>query len=312
MTKLNTDPKVSIIICTHTRARLLRQTLDSIEQLQEINNAEVIVVDNGSTDDTASVVREFMRKLTPKAHIRYVFEHRLGLSIARNTGIQHARGSIVAFLDDDTIPTSDWLSALCQAFHRYPNAVAVGGIIQPHFETFRPDWLIEQMEQPFTIVHLGDKDRKYPRKLHPLGVNMAIRQDALRGSIRFPESKGRKGHSLVSREEAWLFNQLRKKGGELIYTPRMKVTHFIGAERLRPEWIKRRYYYQGAAIAVGGLSLSQKIQILSLLALKRIHIAFNNMTTITSGEKLLNECRMESIRGSMDVLRSGGTAPLRE
>ncbi|WP_373231289.1 glycosyltransferase [Cohnella sp.] len=312
MAKSNTNPKVSIIICTYTRARLLRQTLHSLEHLQDIKNAEVIVVDNGSRDDTSSVVREFTRRLTPKAHIRYVFEHRKSLSIARNTGIEHARGSIVAFLDDDAIPTADWLSSLCAAFERYPNAAAVGGMIQPHFETFRPDWLIKQLEQPFAIIHLGDKERKYPRKLYPCGANLAIRKDALGDSLRFPASLGSKGNSLLSREESWLFSQLRKKGGELYYIPRMKVTHFIGAERLCPEWIKSRYYYQGAALAGGEFNLVQRIGIKSRLTLKKINIAFKTMITIAPGEKLLNECRMESIRGSMEMLRSGGTAPLRE
>jgi glycosyltransferase involved in cell wall biosynthesis len=312
MAKSNASPIVSIIICTYTRARLLRQTLLSLEQLKEIQKAEVIVVDNGSTDDTSSVVREHMRRLTPKAHIRYTFEHRLGLSIARNRGIELARGSIVAFLDDDAIPTVDWLSSLCEAFERYPNASAVGGIIQPHFETIRPDWLIEQLEQPFTIVHLGDKVHKYPRNLHPLGANMAIRKDALGGKLRFPESMGRKGNFLLSGEDTWLFKQLRKKGGELIYIPHMKVTHFIGADRLRPEWIKRRYYYQGAAITDGDLHLTQRVRMLSLLTLKRIYIACKSIITIAPGEKLLNECKMESIRGARDMLRNGGTATLRE
>ena len=312
MATKKTDPKVSIIICTYSRARLLRQTLHSLKHLRDIKDAEVIVVDNDSVDDTGSVVREFMNQLPPKAHIRYIFEPRQGLSIARNTGIEHARGEIIAFLDDDAIPTTEWLSSLIQAFEKYPDAVAVGGIIQPHFETARPEWLIEQLEQPFTIIHLGDKERKYPRNLTPFGANMAIRKEALQDSLCFPEDMGRIGNSLLSGEEIWLFNELRKRGGELYYIPRMKVTHFIGADRLSPEWLKRRYYYQGVSIVVGGLNLFKRIRIVSFLMIKRVYIGFASLKSVAPGEKLLIDCRRESIRGSVDTLRSGGTVPLSE
>lgn len=288
ISKLN--PQISIIICTCSRARRLRQTLLSLERLHMINHAEVIVVDNGSTDDTSSVVREFMRQLTPKVHIRYLFEHRQGLSIARNTGIKHSRGSIIAFLDDDANPTEDWLTGIIQAFHHYPNAVAVGGSIQKCSECFKPDWLIEEREQPFTIIHLGDQERKYPRRIYPFAAKLTIRKDVLRGKL----------------------NQHRKKGGELYYIPRVKVTHSIGVARLRSEWIKRRYYYQGVANAVEGLNLAQKIRIIFSLALQKTYIAFKSIAVITPGEKLLMERRLESIRGSVDPLRSGGTAPLHE
>ncbi|MEE8471432.1 MAG: glycosyltransferase family A protein [Dehalococcoidia bacterium] len=100
--------RVSAIICTHNRSDYLRQAIQSLaDQTLPTEQYEVIVVDNGSTDNTRAVVEGFDHI----ANLRYVYEPILGLSQARNTGWQNARGEYIAFMDDDAIgyPTS-WKS----------------------------------------------------------------------------------------------------------------------------------------------------------------------------------------------------------
>lgn len=305
MTKNGGMPDVSIIICTYGRAALLERTLLSLARVSGIGQAEVLVVDNGSPDDTASVAKRCAEALAGQVPIRCIHEPRQGLSIARNTGIAHARAPILAFLDDDAVPVSGWLSALRQSVRAHPRAGAFGGPVQPEFETERPEWLVGRLELPYTIVDLGDHERRYPRNLYPFGANMAVRREALGDGLRFPESLGRKGAALYSGEEGWLFSRLRKNGWPLMYVPGMRVSHFIPAERLTPEWIRKRYYYQGVSFAKSHTGLTGMIRIVTTLALRRLYIAIQWRLADTPGKRLWAECRRESVRGAMRLLEEG-------
>src|SRR5690606_11966360 len=108
-------------------------------------------VDNNSPDDTAQTVAQCSRDLADAVHIRYVFEQRQGLSAARNAGIAASRAPIVAFLDDDAVPGDRWLRSIIDAFEQIPEAAAIGGIINPEFETARPEWLVKGLELPYGI-----------------------------------------------------------------------------------------------------------------------------------------------------------------
>lgn len=293
---------VSILICTYARASLLRKTLLSLAQVRGIETAEIIVIDNHSPDDTADTVAQCAEQLAHSVDIRYVFEPQQGLSIARNRGIAESVGAIIAFLDDDAVPSPDWLHSLRKAFAAYPDAAAVGGVIAPHFEIDKPDWLIKPLEHSFTIVHYGYRERKYPGNGHPFGANMALRRSSLR-SLRFPESLGRKGKLLLSGEETWLFGELRRQGYALYYIPEMSVTHFIPKERLTPSWVKERYYCQGATYAIGSGTLPLRVRLLLRLLLRCGYLLLSSLGNRTAGQRLVQECRLASIRGAWDTLR---------
>lgn len=103
---------LTILVCTHNRADLLRGALESLE-LQSLprDRFEVLVVDNASTDGTPGVVAECAAR--GRVDLRSVREEELGLDAARNRGIREAAGTFVAFLDDDaragaTGPRRSW------------------------------------------------------------------------------------------------------------------------------------------------------------------------------------------------------------
>src|SRR5258708_4953396 len=98
---------VSILICTRNHAASLRETLHSLAQvhLPETLSCELIVVDNGSTDDTAAVVRS---SAFPQIPVRYLHEPRPGKGHAYNTGLAEARGNILLFTDDDVRLPRQW------------------------------------------------------------------------------------------------------------------------------------------------------------------------------------------------------------
>ena len=104
---------ISIIVCTRNRAESLRETLHAIDQTLAPADmaAEVLVVDNGSLDRTRPVVRK--AKVWDRAP-RYVYEPRLGVSYARNTGLAAARGEVLLWTDDDVRPGRTWIEAMCR------------------------------------------------------------------------------------------------------------------------------------------------------------------------------------------------------
>ena len=96
--------KISVIIVTRNRADELKKCLNSLVR-QTKKSDEVIIVDNNSFDGTSNAVVNFSNLLP----IKYIFEPRIGIPIARNTGLKKAKYDIIAFIDDDCIAKEDWI-----------------------------------------------------------------------------------------------------------------------------------------------------------------------------------------------------------
>jgi len=107
--KLN--PKVSVVIPTYNRVEDLKKCLDSLrEQSLKKGEFEIIIVDDGSTDGTAEFGRSLFEKNSE--HIHYCYQKNKGPASARNLGVRHAKGEIIAFLDDDCRAKKVWLEEL--------------------------------------------------------------------------------------------------------------------------------------------------------------------------------------------------------
>ncbi len=294
-------PKLSIIICTYNRAGLLNQTLQSLVPLENLGLSEIIIVDNRSTDHTEAVVREFIASHVDDIDVRYIMEPVQGLSAARNTGILASKSQLIAFLDDDAIPCQTWITTIVDTFTQREEVMAMGGKIFPIFESKRPEWLIKPFELPYTIVDLGNRIKEYPGRLHPCGANMAMRKIVFDISL-FPLELGRKGESLISGEEAWLFGELQRQGHKILYHPLMAVDHFVPASRLTEDWIMKRYYSQGISNAMKQGGLKGNLLLLAKTAAKIIYILGDSILSRSQGRKLLNRCRLESIRGTLYMI----------
>ena len=122
------NPLISIVLCTHNRADMLREALASLASLETNGqfNYEVLVVDNASTDATPQVVETF-RATTPWP-VRYAAEARKGIAFARNRGVREAAGEWIAFFDDDQLADPRWLWELW-AFAAERRLLGVGGTV---------------------------------------------------------------------------------------------------------------------------------------------------------------------------------------
>src|SRR6201998_4045686 len=111
--------KISAVIPTHNRATLVIRAISSVLQ-QTYPVQEIIVVDDGSTDDTKELLCRFLSPLaSTAASIRYHYQEQQGAAVARNTGIAAASGEWIAFLDSDDILLPQKLVWQVKALHRY-------------------------------------------------------------------------------------------------------------------------------------------------------------------------------------------------
>lgn len=117
----STDPRVSVIIPAYNAETFIAATLRSASA-QTVTSLEIIVVDDGSTDGTASIVERH-----DDARLRYVRQDNSGVSAARNAGLALARGDFVSFLDADDVLSPDAFERLLTAFDQTPEAVFAYG-----------------------------------------------------------------------------------------------------------------------------------------------------------------------------------------
>jgi glycosyltransferase involved in cell wall biosynthesis len=115
---LANPPLVSIIVPCYNYGHLLSETLNNILE-QSYANWECIIVDDGSTDNTSSVAKEFVKNYK---QFSYVYQKNAGLSAARNTGLHHSKGSFIQLLDSDDFIESNKLLSQINVFVEHPNS----------------------------------------------------------------------------------------------------------------------------------------------------------------------------------------------
>jgi len=144
---MDDQPFISVVIPVWNSPMPIAKCLAAIgAQTYPSERYEVLVVDNGSTDDTASVVRSF-------PFVTLLSEPIASSYRARNLGLKAARGEYVAFTDADCIPDPDWLSAAAQAAQRYPGA----GVLAGRIELFRADSIVSDACEKYERVFSFDQ-----------------------------------------------------------------------------------------------------------------------------------------------------------
>lgn len=242
-------PNISVIIPTLNRSELLRKTIHSILS-HDANNIqyEIIVIDNGSTDQTQDVVNS----LKENENIRYYFVPEIGLHNGRHKGLEKARNDILVFCDDDIQVSDKWLQGINKGF-KNDNVVLVGGSNYPNFEIQPPTW-IQQYWQiahegkymlQLSISDLGDK----PKKISPYliwGCNFAIRKEFLESIKGFhPDGFPKRLIQYRGDGESYVANEVIKRGFSAYYHPLASINHFVSKERMTTEYFYQRGYSEG-------------------------------------------------------------------
>jgi glycosyltransferase involved in cell wall biosynthesis len=220
-------PKVTVIICTYNRAKLLRQTLAGVSrQDYPVDQLEVLVVDNNSTDDTQSVVAEFAAgPHTP----RHVLETTQGLDHARNRGLAEARGDILLFADDDILMEPDWVRQMAAPFisDSAGRIGCVGGEVVPVFPDGLPEW-IREWHAPLAFRQDAGP---VPPPHSPMGANFAFPRLVFEQVGPFATGLDRKGASLFGGGDGEMVRRVRAAGYEVWFAPAASVRHQMPASR---------------------------------------------------------------------------------
>lgn len=241
---------LAILVPTYNRAPLLRRALSSLAaQVATAADAQLIVIDNNSTDETRAVCRAF-------PDVRYVFEPLQGLSHARNAGIASVAGpvapDVVAFLDDDVEAAPGWITAIRHAFEAHPEIDAVGGRVLPQNSGEFPAWLTPAHWAPLALQDHGNQACVFsaadPRGL--IGANLAVRRRVFDRLGLFSPDVQRVKEGIGSTEDHEFLVRLYAAGGKALYVPDALVTTRVPPERLSREYHRRWHRGHGRFHAV--------------------------------------------------------------
>ena len=214
-------PMVSVLVCAYNAADTLADCLDALEAL-DYPAFEIILVNDGSTDDTSSIARRYRR-------VRVVDTPPGGLSVARNVALAHAAGEIVAYTDADVRAHPQWLAYLVQPFLERDVAGAGGPNVVPPDDPWLAQCVARAPGAP-THVMLDDVIAE-----HVPGCNMAFRREALLALGGFNPIFGCAADDV---DVCWRFQAV---GAEIGFAPAALVWHHHRSS-VRAYW-KQQFNY---------------------------------------------------------------------
>jgi O-antigen biosynthesis protein len=197
-------PRVSVVVCTRNGSATLGDCLDGLLEL-DYPDAEVIVVDDGSSDASPAIAEQYP--------VRLIRTEPRGLSAARNRGLEAATGEIVAYIDDDARPEAHWLTYLAATFMTSDHAGAGGPNIAPA-DAPAVAQCVDNVPGGPTHVLLSDRVAE-----HIPGCNMAFRRDRLLAIGGFDEQFHVAGDDV---DVCW---RLQERGWTLGFSPAAVVFH---------------------------------------------------------------------------------------
>jgi glycosyltransferase involved in cell wall biosynthesis len=302
--------KVSFIIPTYGRAQSLKRTLQSMVSFALNQDAEIIVVDNASPDDTAKVCKEYAQGL-PQGKFRYFFEPIPGLLSGRHRGAQEAAGDVFIFLDDDVVLHANWWKGLQEAFSS-SNVGMAGGPSYPVYEVSPPDWLEGLWEDFEGGRHCGHlsliNQGNTPKEIEPIyiwGLNFSIRRDVFFSCGGFhPDCMPKSLQRYQGDGETGLSRKIQSSGYRSLYHPDLAVDHYIPAYRLEPQAFESRAFYQGVCDSY--TRIREKGCVANKNRMNPFQKIYRSLQKKAEHKKVLKASTLEEIEILMNIAYRGG------
>lgn len=236
---------VSVVVCTYTEDRWSRM-VDAVRSATTQTTAplETIVV----VDHNPRLFERVRAELPDVVALANVGAQ--GLSDGRNTGVGAARGSVVAFLDDDAEAAPDWLAHLTVHFDR-PEVLGVGGTVVPSWPDGRPSWFPEEFDWVVGCSYRGLPGTVAPVR-NLIGANMSFRRRVFEAAGGFDSRLGRVGRLPAGCEETEFCVRAGRghAGGVILYDPQAVVVHHVDAARTSKGYFRSRCYNEGISKAM--------------------------------------------------------------
>jgi len=241
---------VSIVVTTYTTDRLndVCELLDTIRG-QTYPHVETVFVGE-SRRELCDRVRDYVQA-NSMSNVKVIFNDGVkGLSGARNVGLGHAGGDIIAFVDDDVVLSPDWAEELVKTYASYSIAIGVTGAALPAWQGESMAWFPKEFYWIISCTDWLQSDGVRPVR-NAWGMNMSFRREAFH-HCRFDEALGGNmgaidGSKLgLLGEDTQISLKLRKATRRpIIYNPSVKVWHKVYGYRLRSRFIRRRAFWEG-------------------------------------------------------------------
>jgi glycosyltransferase involved in cell wall biosynthesis len=231
---------VTVAIPTYNGALRLPDVLQKLQRQVKTDAIgwEILVIDNNSSDRTQDVIVHYQKTMP---QLRYCQELRQGVGFARDCAFREARGELVAFLDDDTIPNADWVSAVAEFAQTHPQAGAYGSRIHADYAVPPPP-NFGRIAGFFAIVDLGSKPQLYRKnsRFLPPGAGVVVRRSVWQEYIPAVSEMtltGRANPAGLPDEDLEMLSYIRFSPWEIWYNPAMELTHKIPAARLERKYL---------------------------------------------------------------------------
>jgi glycosyltransferase involved in cell wall biosynthesis len=231
---------------------VLEKALQSIvNQTISQNHFEVIVVDNGSTDDTKSIVDSFVKKIK---NLVYIYDENSGLHIGRHRGLLVAHADVLVYGDDDIEATPTWLEGVIESFEDESVAL-VGGKNIPNFESTPPNWILDMWEKGgeqkvlgyLSILDFGDEIQEINPN-YVFGCNFSIRKAVLLEAGGFhPDGMPQEIIKYRGDGESYVSKYIINKSYKTIYNPKASVYHLCSTDRMTKKYFAQRSFNQGVS-----------------------------------------------------------------
>ena len=237
-------PDFSVVICAYTQDRW-KDLVAAVQavQAQTVSPWEILVVVDHNPDLWQRVC------LSIPGVIVLENAQQPGLSGARNSGVKAAWGEIIAFVDEDAVPATDWLERLSQGYTD-PCVLGVGGAIEPMWTTGRPGWFPKEFDWVVGCTYQGMPSVTAPVR-NLIGCNMSFRREVFDAIGGFRHGIGRIGAHPLGCEETELCIRIHRRWPQAIlaYEPSARVFHRIPSTRTNWEYFRSRCYYEGRSKA---------------------------------------------------------------
>ncbi|MBU1269030.1 MAG: glycosyltransferase [Nanoarchaeota archaeon] len=218
---------ISIIIPTHNRSHDLKMCINNILKQKINEELELIIVDDGSTDQTKKIVMSLCKK---HKHLKYLRQDNKGPAAARNLGAKIAKGDIICFTDDDCIPDKDWIKSVLRAHKKNRTVQVIGGLTRVD-KNNRTGFITQHLTNSSIKQRFEEKERViyFPTS------NISLKKKVLE-QFTFDEKFPFPGGEDL--EFGW---RLQKNKIKMLYDESIIVTHNLNPSL--KSFLKRNYHY---------------------------------------------------------------------